>query len=126
MTSETITYYPNTVTQATGSNNVAFTGLTNLRNSNKTYAKTGTIGASTATKNQPSSITATNFKINLPTGAEIQKIRVEVRHQQSKNVNIPKPTVTLVNTTGGEANTITAPSTTKTEQAFRAVLCRED
>lgn len=112
----TKTFYPHTITQTTGGNFVTFDNLNNLKNSSATYATTGTIGKNTATSNTPSNIIATNFKVSLPTGAEIQRIRVEVAHKQSSKLSVPKPTVTLVNTTGGESGQMTAPTTTMTER----------
>ena len=95
-----VTKYPGTITQATGTTIVSYTGLNNLKNNSATYAKTGLIGAKTDTKKNPPTIKCTNFGFNLPDGSEVTSIVVEYAHQRtaynSKYPSIGKNTVKIL------------------------------
>ena len=110
---ETQTKTPNTTTQTNGGHYVQFTGLKNIQNTSGTpYAITGVIGPKNQNKNRPSTISATNYKFNIPSDAVIKKITVHYRHskravdihsQPSTDPklpigNIPSPTISVLNT----------------------------
>ena len=99
----TKTFYPGTVSQSNNSNNRQFQGIANIKKV-KDYAQSnGLIAGKTGTRNKPSTITCTNFNINLPPGTEINSIKVEYAHEkisyQGGTPNIPAPTIDLVNVT---------------------------
>lgn len=94
----TITKYPTSVTQSSGTNQIQFNNLANLKNSNNTYAKSKD---RLHKNNIPSAITATGFNFNLPVGSEITNIKVEYAHQKidytkNKYPSIAASTITLV------------------------------
>ena len=93
-----ITKYPSTISQTSQTNTRyrEFNSLANLKNNKSTYAKTGQIASKSGTHNRPSTITATNFKCNVPTGSAISKITVEFAHAYEGNIAIAAPTVSLV------------------------------
>ena len=100
-----ITKYANKFTQVTGNNFKPFKDLNNLKNNSNAVAKTnGRLSGKTGSNPRPSSITATDFRFNLPVGAEITNIKVEYAHQkldyvQGKYPAIGAPTITLMNNT---------------------------
>ena len=110
---ETQTKTPNNTDQTSGGHYVTFTGLNNIKNTSGTpYAITTIIGPKLSNKNRPSTVTATNFKFNIPPDAIVKKITVHYRHgkravnQQLKPStdpklpigNIPSPTISVLNT----------------------------
>ena len=105
---ETQTKTPNNTDQTSGGHYVTFTGLNNIKNTSGTpYAITTIVGPKLSNKNRPSTVTATNFKFNIPSDAIVKKITVHYRHgkravnQQLKPStdpklpigNIPSPTI---------------------------------
>lgn len=110
---ETQTKTPNDTNQTSGGHYVTFTGLNNIKNTSGTpYAITTIVGPKLSNKNRPSTVTATNFKFNIPSDAIVKKITVHYRHgkravnQQLKPStdpklpigNIPSPTISVLNT----------------------------
>lgn len=96
----TVTKYCNTYSQTADSNNAKFNNLVTLKSASG-YAETTTISKKGGTHPKPSTVTATNFQFNLPTGAEVTKIKVEYAHRKTattkdKYPNIPAPTIDLV------------------------------
>lgn len=96
----TITKYCNTYSQTADSNNAKFNNLVTLKSASG-YAETNTISKKGGTHPKPSTVTATNFQFNLPTGAEVTKIKVEYAHRKlattkDKYPTIPAPTIDLV------------------------------
>ena len=94
------TVYPHTLSQSSGSNIQSFNNLSNLKNANSTYAKTGQIAKKSGTKKKPAAITAKNFKANIPAGCRINKVTVEYAADYEGNVSIGKPTINILNITG--------------------------
>ena len=113
------TFYPNTITESGCNHCKDWTDKSNLKK-NGDYAQCGPIAQKTGTKNTPSKLTVTNFKVNIPTGAMITKIKVEYAHQKApykgNNVNVSAPTITLVNVSGKSANG-SIPTTKMTEKS---------
>lgn len=96
----TVTKYCNTYSQTADSNNAKFNNLVTLKSASG-YAETNTISKKGGTHPKPSTVTATNFQFNLPTGAEVTKIKVEYAHRKlattkDKYPTIPAPTIDLV------------------------------
>ena len=96
----TVTKYCNTYSQTADSNNAKFNNLVTLKSASG-YAETNTISKKGGTHPKPSTVTATNFQFNLPTGAEVTKIKVEYAHRKlattkDKYPSIPAPTIDLV------------------------------
>lgn len=94
------TVYPHTLSQSSGSNIQSFNNLSNLKNANATYAKTNQIAKKSGTKNKPASITAKNFKANIPAGSKINKVTVEYAADIEYDVSIGKPTLDLLKIQG--------------------------
>lgn len=97
--------YPQTITQTTGGKYAVFNSLANLKNNTTgKHAITKLIKAKSSTPNRPSTVSATNFKLNLPTGARVTSIKVEYRQQldpyNSKYPAINAPTVSLLGVKG--------------------------
>lgn len=96
----TITRYAKTIAQSAAAKEVKFNNLVNVNQGNG-FAKTGLIAGKTGAKNKPSTITVTNFNINLPTGAEVSKVTVEYMHgiekYKGKTPSIPAPAIVLLN-----------------------------
>lgn len=95
-----ITKYCNTYSQTADSNNAKFNNLVTLKGASG-YAETSTISKKGGTRPKPSTVTVTNFQFNLPTGAEVTKIKVEYAHRKlattkDKYPTIPAPTIDLV------------------------------
>ena len=95
-----ITKYCNTYSQTADSNNAKFSNLVTLKGASG-YAETSTISKKGGTRPKPSTVTVTNFQFNLPTGAEVTKIKVEYAHRKlattkDKYPTIPAPTIDLV------------------------------
>ena len=65
----TVTKYCNTYSQTADSNNAKFNNLVTLKSASG-YAETNTISKKGGTHPKPSTVTATNFQFNLPTGAD--------------------------------------------------------
>ena len=95
----TKTLYPQTLTQTSETNTSyrEFNNLNNLKNKNNTYARTGQIASKSGTHKRPSTITATKFSANLPTGSKINKITVEYEAAYEGNISIGKTSLDLVN-----------------------------
>ena len=110
---ETQTKTPNNTSQTSGGHYVTFTGLNNIKNTSGTpYAITGQIGPKIFNKNRPATVSATNYKFNIPSDVVVKKITVHYRHSKravdsqgkpSTNTklpigNIPSPTISVLNT----------------------------
>lgn len=103
-----VTKYPGTLSQTSGGKFRTFNNLNNVKNTTSgSYATSnGLIRGKSNSPNRPSSISATNFNINLPLGAEPTKITVDFAHRKSKatgakNIcNIPAPTIALLGVSG--------------------------
>jgi len=97
--------YPQTVTQTTGGKYATFDSLANIKN-NATgkYAVTKRIKGKSESPNHPSTVSCTNFKLNLPTGARVTSVKVEYRHDlqpyNSKYPSINAPTISLLGVSG--------------------------
>lgn len=98
------TVYPHTISQSSGSNIQSFNNLSNLKNDNSTYAKTGQIASKSGTRKKPASITAKNFKANIPSGSKINKVTVEYAADYEGNITIGKPTINILNIKGDNKN----------------------
>ena len=100
----TVTAYPQNITQTTGGKYRPFDNLNNLKNNQNTIAKSnGHITGKNGSTPTPSTLTCTNFKFNLPTGARINQITVEINQQkldylQNKYPNLPAPTIIILGT----------------------------
>ena len=97
--------YPQTTSQTTGGKYATFDSLANIKNNaSGKHAVTKLIKSKSSTPNRPSTISATNFKLNLPTGARVTSIKVEYRHDlQSYNSKFPSinaPTISLLGVSG--------------------------
>lgn len=97
--------YPQTTSQTTGGKYATFDSLANIKNNaSGKYAITKLIKSKSSSPNRPSTISATNFKLNLPTGARVTSIKVEYRHDlqpyNSKYPSINAPTISLLNVSG--------------------------
>ena len=112
MTTQTKTYYPQTITQTTETNTTNWNNLDQLKNNTNTTATTNLIGTQNETQNTPALITCTNFQINLPLAAEIQNIQVEYQQQllpeTTETPYLGRPYLTTTN------NKYTHPGTTPT------------
>ena len=98
------TVYPHTISQSSGSNIQSFNNLSNLKNSNATYAKTGQIASKSGTRKKPATITAKNFKANIPAGSKINSVTVEYAADYEGNITIGKPTINILKITGDNKN----------------------
>lgn len=118
-----LTKYAGTVTQVTGGKYCSFSNLNNIKNNDVgSYAVSNVlIQGKSESPNRPSTITCTNFKFNLPVGAEPTKVIVTYRHQKvagsdystkypKRITNIPAPTISLVGVNGFSSKAV-APST---------------
>lgn len=118
-----LTKYAGTVTQVTGGKYCSFSNLNNIKNNdNGSYAVSNVlIQGKSESPNRPSTITCTNFKFNLPVGAEPTKVIVTYRHQKvagsdysskypKRITNIPAPTISLVGVNGFSSKAV-APKT---------------
>ncbi len=94
-------YYPQTITQNSGTKLKAWSGLNNLKNNNANNCRCN-VGANVDTKNRPAVLTLSNFGVSLPDGAEVQSVIVEYAHQKEKGSkgvpNILAPTITVQGT----------------------------
>ena len=103
---------PNNTTQKSGGHYFTFTGLNNIKNTSGTpYAITTIIGPKLSNKNRPATVSATNYKFNIPSDAIVKKITVHYRHSKRGEHNqqpttdpkwpvgnIPSPTISVLNT----------------------------
>ena len=87
--------YPQTITQTTGGKYAVFNSLANLKNNTTgKHAITKLIKGKSSSPNRPSTVSATNFKLNLPTGARVTSVKVEYRQRlDSYNSKYPWPIV---------------------------------
>ena len=94
------TKFANNVTQTTGANYAEFTNLNLLTEGGA--ISTITINGASSTPNRPSTLSFTGFGLDLPNGADINKISVHYLDGQisSGNINIPAPTITLLGVNG--------------------------
>ena len=97
--------YPQTVSQTTGGKYATFDSLTNIKvNVSGKHAITKLIKSKSSSPNRPSTVSATNFKLNLPTGAKVTSVKVEYRHDlqpyNSKYPSINAPTISLLGVSG--------------------------
>ena len=122
-----VSKYCNTVSQTTGGKFRSFSNLNNIKNNtvDSHAVSSGLIEGKSESPNRPSTVTCTNFKFNLPVGAEPTKVTVVYRHRKDKGtdwtssnkriMNIPAPTVSLVGVSGFSGKGV-APTTTMTSQ----------
>ena len=119
-----VTKYPGTITQNTGTTVVSYSNLNNLKNNNATYATTALIGTKNDTKKNPPTIKCTNFGFNLPNGSEVTKITVEYAHQRtaynSNYASIGKNTIQIVGAGLGKYGVLEHASPPKTLTAKTA------
>lgn len=96
----TKTFYPRTVTQTTGGKYATFNDLNVIKASGNGYAQTKLIKSKKNSPNRPSTVTCTDFNMQLPLGCTVTKIVVEYKHMKvesgGKYNNIPAPTVSLL------------------------------
>ena len=80
-----ISKFAGTVSQSTGGHYVTFSNLSNIRNStsNSHAVSSILIQGKSENKNRPSTVSCKNFGFNLPTGAEVQKIKVVYRYRKA-------------------------------------------
>lgn len=115
----TTTKYPGTLSQSTGGNYREFKNLNNLKNQKSgNYATSdGNIRAKNKSPNRPSTITATNFHFNLPVGADITSVKVNIAHRVDRvgktHCQIPKPVLSLVGVSGTVSKAAYAPPVDK-------------
>ena len=93
-------HLPNTITQTSGGKYQTFTNLNNIKTTTG-YAQTGMIHGKTKPLNRPSTVTVSNFKASIPTGAIVTRISVTYKHSKvassdNKTPNITAPTITLM------------------------------
>ena len=114
--------YANHITQTNTSEYRTFKDTNKLKSNNGYAVSNGLIHGKNSTPNRPSTLSFTNFKANLPTGAEVSKVTVEYRHSKiaynDKYINIPAPTISLLgcgdHKSKGSAPSKTAESHSKT------------
>ena len=91
---------PTAINQTSGGKFQTFKNLNNLKTTAE-YSESNTIHGKTKPLNRPSTITVSNFKAGIPTGALISQITVKYKHLKvkvnNKDCNIPAPTITLLN-----------------------------
>ncbi|WP_295588808.1 phage distal tail protein [uncultured Methanobrevibacter sp.] len=92
-----LTKYPTTVSQSSGTNIREFSSLANVKNATSYAVSNGNVASSTGTKKRPATITAKNFKFNIPNGSKITKITVEYANAYTGNISIAGPSVDLLN-----------------------------
>ena len=95
-----ITKYANNVSQTTGGNFAEFTVLNVLTENGAT--STVTIMGANSTPNRPSTVSFTNFALDLPKGADITRVTIEYVDTQitTGDFNISAPTITLLGVPG--------------------------
>lgn len=122
----TVTAYPTTITQTTGGKYKPFDNLNNLKNIQNTVAKSnGHITGKNGATPRPSTITCTNFKFQIPTGARINQITIDFAQQkldwlQYKYPNIPAPQVKIlgVDFTVDNPHTVSTPTKNMTKVMY--------
>lgn len=93
---------PNSISQTSGGNFSKFKNLNNLKDRRlETFAES-TVGMKTEVENRPSTLTLTNFKMDLPSNAKITSISVHIEHYKTaesagKYPGISAPKITLLN-----------------------------
>ena len=96
----TKTFYPRKVTQTTGGKYSKFDNLDVIKATNNGYAQTKLIKSKKSSPNRPSTITCTDFNMQLPVGAVVNSITVEYKHMkltsEGKYPSLPAPTVSLL------------------------------
>ena len=96
----TKTYYPRRVTQTTGGKYATFENKDVIKATGNGYAQTKLIKSKKNSPNRPSTLTCTDFNMQLPLGCVVNKIVVEYMHMKvsssGKYANIPAPTVSLL------------------------------
>ena len=94
------TKFANNVTQTTGGNYAEFSNLNLLTNGGQT--STVTINGANSTPNRPSTLSFTDFRFEIPNGADINKINIVYVDKAEGNGQfyIPAPTVTLLGVDG--------------------------
>ena len=105
-------YYPNSVSQNSGGHYRKFKDLNNIKNNSNSFAVSESlIAGKTGTYNRPSTIIATDFKINLPIGAQVTSVVLEYAHQkvayQGGIPNLPAPKLEQLNIKGKITNSKT-------------------
>ena len=90
----------NTITYTSGGHYQTFTNLNNAKTVDNKYAECHIHGKN-ATLNRPSILTFKNLKAQLPTGARVTEIKVELKHSKAeyngKTPNILAPYIDIVN-----------------------------
>ena len=96
----TKTFYPRRVTQTTGGKYATFENKDVIKATGNGYAQTKLIKSKKSSPNRPSTLTCTDFNMQLPVGCVVNKIVVEYMHMKvsssGKYANIPAPTVSLL------------------------------
>lgn len=105
-------YYPNSVSQTSGGHFRKFKDLNNVKKGNNSFAVSESlIAGKTGTYNRPSTVIATDFKINLPVGAQVTSVVLEYAHQkvayQGGIPNLPAPKLEQLDVTGKITNSKT-------------------
>lgn len=115
MSMASLTKYAGTISQTTGGKYRTFSDLANIKNNvDGSWANSnGNIKGKNSSPNRPSNVSCTNFSFNLPTGAEVSRVRVYYRHKKTGSLNIPAPTLTLLGVSGSGLSSVkgAAPTT---------------
>lgn len=111
------TRYPHDLSQTSGSPFRKFTNMANVKNNHDTYAiSDGDITSKSGSHRRPSTVTASDFRCNIPAGSKITKITVEYVNDYNGDISIAGPTVDLLNVSAkakkGKALTKTLTRTT--------------
>ena len=97
--------YPGSLSQTTGGKYSVFESLKNLKNNTTgKHAVTKLVKGKTGSPNRPSTVSATKFQLNLPTGAKVTSVKVEYRQDlqpyNGKFPSINAPTISLLGVSG--------------------------
>lgn len=94
------TCFSSTIDYTSGGKFQTFKNLNNLKKKTD-YAESNVIHGKSKPLNRPSTLTFSNFKAGIPTGALITKVTVKYKHvkvkQDNKDCNVQAPTITLMN-----------------------------
>ena len=102
-----INKYAGTITQVSGGKFRTFSNLNNMKNNdwNASAVSSDWIKGKSASPNRPSTLSFTNFNLNIPLGAKVTKVVVEYRHHKAakSGTNYPgigAPTISLLGVSG--------------------------
>ena len=73
-----------------------FREMDNIKNSDSSFAQTGEIESKRGKHKTPSLIQASHFNFNIPHDSKIKKITVEFAHKSTGEIDVPAPTVELI------------------------------